>query len=1241
MGLGMKIKAVTWASDVALLVEAAKDLGMDLEIWSTTDLEKEASLKRCVASLRVAEVILLHPTQDGYWDEIIGSFDGRAPVIAFARDPTYWSVSTVTLEQISTVNRYILYGGLENIKNMLCYIGSQVMGMDLHYQPPKENLWQGLYHPRAESAFDTVDEYLQWYRPHRKHTVGILFFRTYWANGDLEIVDALIRELEKENDVIPAFCFGMGDRELGAMSSGEVVQEFFAGRIDALINMQSIFHAGSVDRSRQALKELDVPVFHPLTSYHSDIEQWQADIHGLSSSEVGWNVAVPEFEGVIEPLIVGVAHVQSLDGTKFERHRPVEERVQRIASRVGKWIALRDRPCSQRRVAFILHNNPCASAEATVGTAAHLDTLESLARIMNSMKEKGYSIDQPPRSGKELIEAIMQRKAVSEFRWTSVQEIVSQGGALALVEKDDYLRWFDTLPQEVSTRICEAWGAPPGEEKDGVPAAMVYDQKIVVTGIRYGNVVVAVQPKRGCAGSRCDGQVCRILHDPQVPPPHQYLATYRYLEEDFGADVVLHLGTHGNLEFLPGKSLALSESCFPDLIIGTTPHLYIYNADNPPEGTIAKRRSYAVLVDHMQTVMTESGLYGELKELEDQIAEYNRTKVNELGRAHALEHIILDLLERTNLSREIGLEELVASKAPFDTVLERAHDKISEMYNTQMPEGMHIFSEIPTGEKKVELICSILRFDGEMRKFVARLMGRDLEGSKPTTGELSMLDSLSRHLVRAFVEGEGASAVEAVLGDRLVNRDQEMISTMVQKVTDLSLRIDSSDEMGSLFRGFEGRFIEPGPSGLITRGRPDVLPTGRNFYSLDPSGMPTEAAWRVGRRLAQAVIQKYRQEQGRDPENVAMYWMASDIMWADGEQLAQMMYLIGVEPVWKGGSVRGYRVMTLEELGRPRIDITVRLSGITRDCFYNCVEFLDQAIREVSLLDEPPEQNYLHKHLVENGMDPRIFSSMPGTYGNGVNLAVYASAWKEERDLSDVFIHWNGYAYGKGVFGEGAHQKLISQLKSVDLTFNKTVTDEYDLFGCCCYFGTHGGLTAAAREVSGKEVSAYYGDTRDRDNVGVRSLADEVRRVVRTKLLNPKWIEGMKRHGYKGAGDISKRVGRVYGWEATTQEVDDWIFDDIARTFVLDQEMRSFFQESNPWALEEIGRRLLEANQRGLWKADQEVIDELKAAYLEMEGWMEERMGDAGGDIQGGAVRVLTAEEVRSWKDKMSRALGR
>ena len=1223
----MRLASLTWASDVALLLEAAKETEIDLEAWAVSELNDE-NVEDCISSLNSSEAILLHPCQqDRLFDKVIEKIDKKIPIISFGLDPALWSFSSVSAKIVSTVNAYVVYGGRENTANMIRYIGREVLGLDYSYDQPRERLWQGLYHPDAGEAFPTVADYLQWYGKKHEHSVGILFFRTYWANGDLAIVDSLIRELEKDLDVLPAFCFGMGDKDLGAKSSGEVMAEYFTGRVDAVINLQSIFHAGSKEESVQVLKKLNVPVFHPLTVYHKSEEEWQEDVHGLSSSEVGWSVALPEFEGLIEPILAGVSSREEMSGTEFERHQGVKDRIEKVARRVNRWINLQSLPPSQRKVAFILHNNPCASAEATVGSGAHLDTLESVARILGSMSDAGYLIEDRPANGKELIATIMDRKAVSEFRWTSVEEIVNKGGALAMMDKEDYESWFNTLPELARKKVCDAWGQPPGEERDGVAPSMVFEGKMVITGVRYGNAIVCVQPKRGCAGARCDGQVCRILHDPEVPPPHQYLATYHWIEEIFGADVMVHVGTHGNMEFLPGKSVGLSGSCFPDIAVGDIPYLYIYNSDNPPEGAVAKRRSYAVIVDHMQTTMTESGVYGDLKELEENIAAYRQSKVSERALAHALEHVILDLLKKTNLAEELKLEALIDSGMSFERILELAHGKISEMYTTQIPDGMHIFGEVPGGEKRVDLINAILRFDSEIKNFLSNLMDRT-----PTEQEL---DPLAREFIRSFLAGETDPAVR-ILGERLKRHDQKAVSVLREKVRDLSCQIEASREMESLLHGMEGGFIEPGPSGLITRGKPDVLPTGRNFYSLDPETVPTKAAWRVGRKLAHLLITKYEEEHGRIPENVAMYWMASDIMWADGEQLAQMLFLLGVEPLWKGGRVKGYRVMSLEELGRPRIDVTVRASGITRDCFYNCIELLDQAIREVAALDEPEEMNFLRKHSAE-GDAHRIFASRPGTYGNGVNLAVYASAWKEEKDLTDVFIQWNSYAYGKDVFGQESGQALLQQLKSVDLTFNKTVTDEYDLLGCCCYFGTHGGLTNAARELSGHEVSSYYGDTRDREKAVIRTLADEMRRVVRTRLLNPKWIEGMRRHGYKGAGDISKRVGRVYGWEATTEEVDDWIFDDIAKTFILDDEMRKFFEENNPWAMEEIGRRLLEANQRGLWKADQDVLDALKSSYLEIEGWMEEKMGETKGSFQGGAIDVVPSEHARAWREMISK----
>lgn len=1326
----MKIISITWNSYIPTLLKAANDLGIELEAHYSKILEDNPEeAEKVLLACEHADAVFLYYTSTPFWEDFYEKLEPlkkRVPVICVGSDPSSLTLSSVKLEIAATCFSYIIYGGQENFANMLRYLLKEVLGCEIETKPPEKIPWDGLYHPDAEKIFSNVEEYLNWYGPLKDKTVGLLISRTSWVNNELEIEKNLIKKLENLNlSVVPVFAYSLKDKELGSRGMNEVIEDYYIenGRtiIDCLVKLSPFFIASSKTEERNAscaakgievLRKLDVPVFQPVTSHYMTIEEWQESM-GLST-EIGWSVALPEFEGGIEPIMIGAGKKEGNYMGRF----PIEERCSKLASRILKWAKLRKKPINQRKVAFILHNRPCTGVEGSVGDAANLDSLESVARILNRMQEAGYTVN-PPENGKDLIETILKRKAISEFRWTPINEIVKNGGALAFVENEEYEKFFNTLSPKVKQRVIESWGNPPGEEVDGIPAAMVYDNKIVVTGVQYGNAVVCVQPKRGCAGARCDGKVCRILHDPEVPPTHQYLATYRYLENTFGADVLVHVGTHGNLEFLPGKGVGLSGDCYPDISIGTIPHLYIYNSDNPPEGTIAKRRSLACLIDHMQTVMTSGGLYENLAELDRLLGEYEQAK-HDKGREHALKHLILDEIKKSNLNSEIKADD----QTPFEEVVRKAHEALGKIRNTQIQSGMHIFGQMPEGEKKVEFINSILRYDDQgsvgnkvsIRRLIAELLELDLdelisdqsrisENGKSNGQLLEEIDSLSKDFIRTFInnpEKEPARIIKEIFEGKSfeeqnikgksfeehnVNKEinnseieptriieeifegksfeeqdskgkgfeeQEIknlsinpsllqdAASICNRILDLESRIDDSLEIEALLHGFDGGYIPAGPSGLIMRGRDDVLPTGRNFYSLDPKRIPTKAAWRVGQQLSGVLINKHIEDEGRYPENVGFYWMANDVMWADGEGMAQIMSLIGVEPIWlNNGQLKGFSVIPLEELGRPRIDVTVRVSGILRDNFPNCLEVIDEAIQAVASLNEPEEMNYLRKHslqMVEEGADSRdatlrIFSSKPGTYSAGVQLAVYASAWKDEKDLADIFLYWNGYAYGKDVKGKEAHTQLASSLKTVDATFNKVVSDEYDLLGCCCYFGVHGGFTAAAKQASGRDVKVYFGDTREPQHVEIRDMADEMRRVVRAKLLNPKWIEGMKQHGYKGAQDISKRVGRVYGWEASTQKVDDWIFDDITKTFVLDEEMRRFFEENNPYALEEMSRRLLEAQSRGLWEPDPELLEELKKSYLEIESWMEELAGE--GEFQGGAVDIISSEDVPDWDAKM------
>ncbi|MHC1753480.1 cobaltochelatase subunit CobN [Humidesulfovibrio sp.] len=1305
----MKIAAIVWNSHAEGLARAAETLPwLALRLFPAKSLEDAPTRQEeALREMAAADCVFLYRSTEAFWEDLeprLREIGATTPIVCLSYDPSLWGLSTARPQLVQDAHRYMTYGGVQNIAAMLKALAREFGGAEhaeLDAPPPAPVPWEGLWHPAmptsagARRHFASLPEYLGWYGGHCSAKgldgpwVGLVVGRHFWVGEALEVEQLLISDLEEQGlRVVPIFTNTIKDDGLGNKGALGWLREVFlapgAPRLSAVIKLVSFFlghtrsGAGNQENAAAsgvaALKELGVPVFQPVFSSSKSVEQWQDDPQGLGS-EVAWSVAMPEFEGVIEPMYLGGGskYESAATGAALERRIPVAERSQRLSRRVAAYIRLAQKPVSQRKVAFILHNDPCASVEATVGGAAKLDSLESVARILAAMKAQGYSVE-PPATGAELIETIMARKAISEFRWTTVDEIVQKGGALARISLGTYLSWWRHYPEAVRARIAKAWGDPPGAEVDGVPPAMIHEGKIVVTGVAYGNAAICVQPKRGCAGTRCDGRVCKILHDPDVPPPHQYIATYRWLQEPptetgeagFGADVLIHVGTHGNLEFLPGKSVGLSASCLPDLALFEVPHLYIYNADNPPEGTIAKRRSYAALVDHMTTALTHTELYEELDELARHLAEWEQAKASDKTRAHMLEHLVRDVAEKANLLSSIrGAQDM-----DFPQLATALHEALDLIRGTQHDDGMHVFGSAPEGERLNAFLWSILRFDADdprsLRRSLCHMLGLELDTLLADPGAVDQRLKASNSELLADVERLGreccgaalacsdeagfVQAALALVGERLVDgASADDLPAVFRRIRDVKRRVDDSLEIDALLSGMAGGYIEPGPSGIITRGREDILPTGRNFYSLDPRRLPTRAGHMVGMRLADAIIAKHVAEEGRVPENVAMFWMCNDMMWADGEGMAQIFHLIGVRPVWKGnGHVKGFEVIPVEELGRPRVDVTIRVSGLLRDSFPEQMALVDEAIHHVACLDEADEDNFVRKHARstleksgESGDEAwrkstlRLFSSKPGTYQAGVNLAVYASAWQTEADLADIFVYWNSYAYGRGVFGEQRPRQLEAALSTVDVSYNKVVSDEHDLFNCCGYYGTHGGMTAAARQFGGGEVKGYYGDTREPGRVQVRDLADEIRRVVRTRLLNPAWIAGMKRHGYKGAGDMAKRVGRVYGWEATTREVDDWIFDDIAKTFVMDEENREFFRQHNPWALEEIGRRLLEAQSRGLWQADPEVLDALKESYLEMEGWLEENMGEVQGDFQGGSVDVMRPEDVEQWQEMM------
>ncbi len=1170
---------------------------------------------------------------------------------------------------------YHIFGGRDNMESFLSWLGELAGKLPPgNAKAPGEMPWAGIYHQKSRKSFADLDAYLSWY-PKRRSYIGLLFPRIFWVEENLTAFDAIIEEIEGRGlGVIPVFSDGW----FGRVTNDDVIRQYFIrdnqAKIETLISYSAFFlksrqKQAAIERasSTDVLKELNVPVLKMIQAARQTEAQWREDIQGLNLPQVIISITLPEFDGLIEPILTGGSEGIG----DYAPAKPFLEQVRYLADRMMQWINLRRKTNAEKKVAFVLLNSPCKSVEATVGTAFGLDSLESLVRIMHRMLALGYQLDWVPENGEELIGAIMERKALPDFRWTTVDEIVSKGGAADFVSLDTYRQWFATLPEDARRKVSAAWGDPDETRSlSGVQKLSfgLHAGRIVISGIKTGNVFIGVQPKRGCAGARCDGEVCKILHDPEVPPPHQWLAWHQWLENDFGADVIVHVGTHGVLELLPGKTTALTESCFPRISLGKVPHLYIYNLTNPMEAVVAKRRSNAVITDHMPPVLATMRLSDDLADLEELLEDYQKAvQLKEKPRAATLLAQIEEKAQTTGLLAE-------NAAADPDTL----HEKLTMLRESQFRDGLHIFGQAPEGEALAELLNTVLKLEQPdapaLRSALAACFGWDLdamyyapEQTGPTgvsNGKLlDDLDRLGRDLLLDLIHnlpdtlGQAMGSALAMLRNfsqskgTVLEEKSDLLATVLAK----ALRIvplvrRTSDEIRHLLRGFNGEFIPSGASGALARGKVEVLPTGRNLYSIDPWRIPTAAAWAVGMQLADDLIARYIKDEGDYPETIGFTLRAMDPYRSDGEMIAQILYLLGIEPVWSAGRVVSLKPIGPKLLGRPRIDCTVNLSSMLRDGMPRAFELIDQAVRMAADLDESFEKNYVRKHVHDreaellaeyNAQEAkrlatlRIFSSAPGTYGTGVELAVAASAWKEEKDLAGVYFQWTSYAYGDGLYARKATDELIHNCSRVTVTFEKFDSDEIDLLDCCHIYGVHGGFTNAAEVASGRGVQTYFGDTSDPARPAIRTLKEELSRIAHTRLLNPAWIEGKKRHGYKGAGDISSRTNHMYGWQATTKQVENWVFDGIAEKFIFDEVNRRFFEEHNPWALEEIGRRLLEAESRGLWKADPQTLEQLKELYLEIEGWMEDRMGEVDGDFQGGAVDIMTAADIPGWKEKM------
>jgi cobaltochelatase CobN len=811
----------------------------------------------------------------------------------------------------------------------------------------------------------------------------------------------------------------------------------------------------------------------------------------------------------------------------------------------------------------------------------------------------GYDASGAPGDGAELIARLLEGPTndLGDRRWKRSEATLSLEG---------YADFFGTLPEAVRDQVTERWGAP-GKDP------FVADGAFQLSVLTFGNVAVGVQPARGY---NIDPKA--TYHDPDLVPPHGYLAFYAWLAGEFGADAVVHLGKHGNLEWLPGKALALSDTCYPEAALAPLPHLYPFIVNDPGEGTQAKRRTSAVIVDHLTPPLARAESYGPLRELEALVDEYFEASQTDPRRLKVLSRDILELCASTGLDADCGIG---AGDTEADK-LQKLDGYLCELKEMQIRDGLHIFGVAPKGGLNDALLVALARVprargeggDASLTRAIAKDLGLDLDPldadmAAPWTGPRpEVLKEVSDDPWRSA--GDTVERIE-LLALRLVADPEACAEDWCATpavLDEIAARLgpavaaSGEAELDGLLAGLDGRFVAPGPSGAPSRGRPDVLPTGRNFYSVDTRSVPTPAAWSLGWKSAGLLLERHVQDHGEWPRAVALSCWGTSNMRTGGDDIAQALALMGVQPQWepRSGRVTGFEVMPHGVLGRPRVDVTLRVSGFFRDAFPNLIDLVDSAARAVAALDEPEDVNPLAARVAEetarlarDGVDEaharqlaghRVFGSKPGAYGAGLQALIDEGLWQDERDLADAYLAWGGYAYGAGSEGEGAHNLFRDRLAQVEAVLHNQDNREHDLLDSDDYYQFEGGMTAAVRELSGRQPAVYHNDTSRPESPKVRRLEEEIARVVRARVVNPKWIAGVMRHGYKGAFEMAATVDYLFGFQASARCVADHHFDAVFEAYLLDPDVRSFLERVNPDALGDIARRLAEAQRRGLWR---------------------------------------------------------
>lgn len=1005
--------------------------------------------------------------------------------------------------------------------------------------------------------------------------VGILFYRAAVEGAQTLPIDALLKAFEKR---------GVGASALYVASlkdeaSQQLIAEHFGQRPpDVLINLTSFAATGS--GAEDPLAAYDCSVLQAVMGSTSQ-DAWQQSTQGLSSRDLAMSVVLPELDGRIHARAISFksdSHWHEPTQCRIITQSPINDRVEHVADLAYNWLKLRRTPACQRKVAMVLANYPIKDGRIANGVG--YDAPASTIAILHALNAAGYDVQDAPGDGNNLIASLTAARNNTGLR-LSLQR---------------YKTLFTLLPVAVRAQIEARWGKP---ETDPTVKGDAFN----LASIEYGKVIVAIQPSRGY---NIDPQ--SSYHDPALVPPHGYLALYFYLRHEFGAQALIHNGKHGNLEWLPGKANGLSENCFPDAILGPMPHLYPFIVNDPGEGTQAKRRASAVIIDHLTPPLTRAETYGPLKDLEALIDEYYLASGLDKRRAASLRSDILALTRSTRLDADAGF----TGDADDDLIKLDAY--ICDLKEAQIRNGLHILGQSPSGPQERDLLVALTRAprslgegaDQSLIRALALDFGLNFDPlscnpADPWTGPkpadlVNMSDALWRS------NGDTIERIE--LHAQSLKPAGPQSATVIEHI-ESSIRPRLADcgpkEIEALLAGLAGKRVAPGSSGAPTRGRLDVLPTGRNFYSLDNRTVPTPTAWTLGQKSAEALLTRHFQDFGRYPTSLGVTAWGTSNMRTGGDDVAQVLAFIGAKPVWDHSSwrVTGFEILPIAKLGRPRVDVTLRISGLFRDAFPSQIELIDKAIRACGELDEDGEDNPIAARmkreratLTASGLPEdeaaslaghRIFGAKPGAYGAGLQALIDEKIWKDRSDLAAAYVTWGAYAYGARVQGVNSEETFTRRLKSIEAVVHNQDNREHDLLDSDDYYQFEGGMAAAVETASGVKPRVYHNDHSRTERPIIRTLEEEVGRVVRSRVVNPKWVDGVKRHGYKGAFEIASTVDYMFAFAATTSAVKSHHFDLAFDAYVMDEETREFIRDNNPAALKEIAERFAEAASRGLW----------------------------------------------------------